>query len=103
MASQALEQMLEFAPSFGQTRMYQTIDVYTAGTTALYTPPPKPFEPMIIPTDSGFIMPLPSIPGIRDYHDAFKIDRYDNPYGGHTTFDIPGFPKKRIDHGNDGW
>jgi hypothetical protein len=103
MASQALEQMLEFAPSFGQTRMYQTIDVYAAGTTALYTPPPKPFEPMIIPTDSGFIVPLPPIPGIRDYHDTFKIDRYDNPYGGHTTFDINGFPKKRIDHGNDGW
>jgi len=37
MASQALEQMLEFAPSFGQTKMYQTIDRYTSGTTKLYS------------------------------------------------------------------
>lgn len=44
MASQALEQMLEFASSLGQTQMYQTIDVYTAGTTALYTPPVKIFD-----------------------------------------------------------
>lgn len=44
MANQTLEQMLEFAPSFGQTRMYQTIDVYTAGTTALYTPPLKIYD-----------------------------------------------------------
>ncbi len=39
MASQALEQMLEntFAPAIGQDRMYQTIDTYAAGTTALYS------------------------------------------------------------------
>ncbi|MBU3941706.1 MAG: hypothetical protein KKF74_02225 [Nanoarchaeota archaeon] len=36
MVSQALEQMLEFAPRMGQTRMYETIDVYAVGTTALY-------------------------------------------------------------------
>ena len=43
MASQALEQMLELVPTIGQERMYQTIDTYAAGTTVLYTPPPKPF------------------------------------------------------------
>ena len=108
MSSQALEQMLEntFVPNIAQDRMYQTIDTYTSGTTALYTPPPKPFNPIIAPTPTGFVVPHPPIPGIpeiRDYHDTYKIDRYDNPYGGHTTFDIPGFPKKRIDHGNDGF
>ena len=43
--TQALEQMLDntFVPNIAQDRMYQTIDTYTSGTTALYTPPPKPF------------------------------------------------------------
>ncbi len=43
--SQALEQMLDntFVPNIGQDRLYQTIDRYAVGTTALYTPPPKPF------------------------------------------------------------
>jgi len=47
MTSQALEQMLTFVLRFGQTRMYQTIDAYTTGTTKLYSfDPPKPFEPI---------------------------------------------------------
>ena len=33
-----LEQIAELAPSIGQEGMYQTIDMYAAGTTALYTP-----------------------------------------------------------------
>ena len=45
MVSQALEQMLGFAQIVGQTRIYETIDTYTTGTTALYTPVPKPFQP----------------------------------------------------------
>ena len=49
MASQVLEQMLEFAPKLEQTKLYETIDVYTAGTTALYTPIPRPLG-----TFSGF-------------------------------------------------
>ena len=46
MASQALEQMLEntFVPNIAQDRMYQTIDTYTGGTTALYTPPIKIYD-----------------------------------------------------------
>ena len=45
MSSQALEQILEFIPPFGQEGLYQTIDVYVAGTTALYTgKPPKAIE-----------------------------------------------------------
>ena len=105
--TQALEQMLEntFVPKIAQDRMYQTIDTYASGTTQSYNfNPPKPFKPIIQPTPTGFVVPHPPIPGlpdIRDYHDTYKIDRYYNPYGGHTTFDIPGFPKKRIDHEND--
>ena len=45
MGSQALEQMLKdtFIPAIGQDMIYSTIDIYSVGTTALYTPPPKPF------------------------------------------------------------
>ncbi len=43
MSSQALEQMLDDAPTIAQNRMYQTIDTYTGGTTQLYSfDPPKP-------------------------------------------------------------
>lgn len=45
MASQALEQILGVdIPIVEQDRMYQTIDVYSMGTTALYTPPIKIYE-----------------------------------------------------------
>ncbi len=37
MASQSLEQSLELVPTIKGVRMYKTIDVYVAGTTALYT------------------------------------------------------------------
>ena len=55
MTSQALEQMLELVPTIGQEGMYQTIDTYAAGTTALYTPPPKPFGPQ--PFQFGYDLP----------------------------------------------
>ena len=42
MASEALEGILETTPTFGRTGMYTTIDVYVAGTAALYTPEQKP-------------------------------------------------------------
>lgn len=45
MASQVLEQILDniLIPKIGQNRMYQTIDIYTVGTTQLYSfDPPKP-------------------------------------------------------------
>lgn len=46
MASQALEKMLEntFMPNIAQDKMYQTIDTYANGTTALYTPPIKIYD-----------------------------------------------------------
>lgn len=104
MSSQALEQMLEFAPSFGQTKMYETIDVYTAGTTALYTPPPKPFGGNIgqipgLPSSpiNSVVIPYGNQTGLGgDVHDTFKIDRYDNPYGGHTSIKIPGYEPVRL-------
>ncbi|MFA5887204.1 MAG: hypothetical protein WC852_00650 [Candidatus Nanoarchaeia archaeon] len=36
-----------------------------------------------------------------DVHDTFKIDRYDNIYGGHTTLDIPGYEKLHLPWEND--
>ena len=54
MSSQSLDQMLEnnFLPNIAKDRVYTTIDVYAAGTTALYTGKPlKPSEqPKIIPS-----------------------------------------------------
>jgi len=44
MASQTLEQRLEIVPTIRQERMYQTIDIYVAGTTVLYTPPVKIYD-----------------------------------------------------------
>tara|TARA_Y100000310_G_C20666553_1_gene807830 strand:- start:1023 stop:1436 length:414 start_codon:yes stop_codon:yes gene_type:complete len=32
-----------------------------------------------------------------DVHDTFKIDRYDNSYGGHTSIKIPGGDNVQID------
>ena len=107
MASQALEQMLELVPTIRQERIYQTIDTYVAGTTALYTPPPKPFQPagnfgqMPGPQDINpfrTVIPYGNLTGLGgDVHDTFKYDRYGNIYGGHTTINIPGYDKLKID------
>ena len=92
MASQALEQMLEFAPSFGQTKMYQTIDRYTSGTTQLYSfDPPKPLG-----TFSGF---QPSGFGVLRNDLGFGLqERYDfSGHGGtepHLNYDLLGANKK---------
>ena len=104
--AEALEQMLnDFeVPSISNESLYTSIDMYAASVPALYTGDFfEPRDPLIRPRPNGFVIPHPPIDGlpeIKDYHDTYKIDRYDNPYGGHTTFNIPGFPKKRIDHGD---
>ena len=38
---------------------------------------------------------------LKDVHDTYKIDRYDNLYGGHTTSTSQNNQKKRISHGDD--
>lgn len=91
MTSQALEQMLEFAPSFGQTRRYETIDVYIAGTTALYTPPPKPLGTFSGLQPSGF--------GVLRKDLGFGLqERYDfSGHGGtgpHLNYDLIGAKKE---------
>ena len=100
MSSQALEQMLEntFVPNIAKDRMYQTIDTYTDGTTALYSSGKPLDQPKIIPSDNGVVIPHPKIPGVPDLHDTYKIDRYDNLYKGHTTINLPNYGKIRIDH-----
>ncbi len=45
-----------------------------------------------------FIQPiekLPKPPG-GDVHDTFKLDRYENTYGGHTTIRLPGGKEKHL-------
>ena len=99
--SQALEQMLELVP--GQEKMYQTIDKYAARTTALYTPPPKPFNP-IGSMGSGFQLGGPG--NIRHDIGYGLQERYDfsghNGLGPHINYDILGTninlgPSHRID------
>jgi len=71
-----------------------TIDSYAFDTITLYTE--KPFNPSpFFPTSTGFgiKIDLPRLPDIRDYHETFKIDRYDNIYGGHSS--ITGNKKKK--------
>ena len=100
MASEALEQMLgnELVPTVGQTRMYETIDIYVAGTTVLYTAGNFDAQKPFFETTTGFgiIVPPPS-ESIADYHETFKVDRYDNLYGGHSSITIDKV-KIRIDH-----
>ncbi len=97
--TQALEQIVEFAPTREQTGMYGTIDRYVSGTTALYSfEPPKPLTPFF-PTNTGIGVSIPSpLDQIKDYHETFKIDRYDNPYGGHSSITPIEGNKIRIDH-----
>ena len=38
---------------------------------------------------------------LKDVHDTYKIDRYDNLYRGHTTLTSQNNHKKRISHGDD--
>ena len=104
MSDQALEQMLEntFVPNIAQERMYQTIDMYASGTTALYTPPPKPLGPL--PT-IGPIGGPGSPSGILQKPDYLEggIERYRRPEwdpknGNHMNYEtlIPGIKKPII-------
>lgn len=59
--------------------------------------PLKPF----FPTSTGFGISInPPLPEIREYHETFKIDRYDNFYGGHSSITI-GKRKIRGNHEDD--
>ena len=73
MASEALEGILETAPTFGRTGMYTTIDVYAAGTTVLYTAGNFDAQKPFFETSTGFgvIVPTP-LEIIDDYHETFK-------------------------------
>lgn len=54
MASQVLEQVLSYVPRMGQEdRAYQTLDVYTAGVSHMYTGPMRPMYPDINPNLDG--------------------------------------------------
>ena len=93
MSSQALEQVLEFVPTMRQeSRAYQTIDVFTNGLSQMYTGKIQPiggvFNPApFFPTSTGFGVNVnnPYPVEFKDYHETFKVDRYDNLYNGHST------------------
>ena len=52
----------------------------------------------IKPTPSGFVVPYGNLTGLGgDVHDTYRV-KGDNVLGGHTTFNIPGFERKRVHH-----
>jgi hypothetical protein len=95
--TETLEKMLNSVPN-GQIK---SIELYTGGVSHLYTGPmglppinPSPF----FPTSTGFGISLPRpLDFIKDYHETFKIDRYGNLYGGHSSITVDD-QKKRVDH-----
>ncbi|MFH0752338.1 MAG: hypothetical protein V1914_01945, partial [archaeon] len=46
-------------------------------------------------TGVGVTITIPSLP-LKDLHETFKIDRYDNIYGGHTSITSLNNTKKRF-------
>lgn len=52
----------------------------------------------IKPTSTGFVLPLPVPSGLplRDLHETFKIDRYNNTYNNHTTITHNNNQKNRL-------
>ncbi|MBU4284305.1 MAG: hypothetical protein KJ968_04290 [Nanoarchaeota archaeon] len=95
MQSQVLEQILE--PVQRPEKAYVTIDLYTSGQFQMYTGQFKPINPFF-PTATGFGINIPKpLKGINDYHETFKLDRYDNLYNGHSSVTINGI-KIRLDH-----
>ena len=57
------------------------------------------FQPRIIPSSQGIVIPTPiSLPAVKDVHETYKFDRYENLYGGHTTLTTDSNKKIRLDH-----
>ena len=100
---QALEQMLEFAPK----QRAKTIDIYTSGAVELYSGTTGPaminggLRTMDTINHSSYnrnIIPYGGILGSKtDMHETFDVDRFGNPYNGHTTIKVPGIDKIRTD------
>ncbi len=86
MASQTLEQMLELVPRIKQERKYQTIDVYTPGTTALYSG--KPLDPPGFGKDfglgTGYVYDKLTVDG----HDLYFRIRADAPHRGMNVYHL---------------
>ena len=85
---QQLESMMDpYQPMVSEQRQqtyFVVGDLESLSASALYTPKPD-FKPL---AGGGFTIPYGNlgIPELRDLHDTFKVDRYGNLYGGHTTF-----------------
>jgi hypothetical protein len=93
MSCQALEQICDFGPTLGQTRMYETIDRYISGTTALYTfELPKPLIGPIGGQNSpyGFMQKPDYLEGGIE---RIRQPEWDPKNGEHMNYEIviPGF------------
>ena len=84
---QQLENIIDSYPSMVSQKRQQTYfvvgDLKSLSASVLYTPKIKPLS------NGGITIPYGNlgIPGLKDLHDTFSVDRYGNLYGGHTTFD----------------
>jgi len=86
---QQLESMMDsYQPTVSEQRQqtyFVVGDLENLSASALYTPKPG-FKPL---ANGGISIQYGNlgIPGLKDLHDTFSVDRYENLYGGHTTFD----------------
>ena len=66
-----------------EERNYNSADLEYLSASVLYTPKIEPLA------NGGITIPYGNlgIPGLKDLHDTYRVDRYGNLYDGHTTFD----------------
>lgn len=104
---QQLEKSLYGSRPIGkETKIYTIVDLESLSATALYTDHlPKMgmggFKlPKIKQSFGQNVIPLGDLdmPGLKDIHETFKIDRYENLYGGHITFVPLKGIKKRFEY-----
>ena len=72
-------------------RVYTIVDLESLSASALYSGDSS--NPIV--KDNGIVIPYGDKLGF-DLHDTFKLDRYGNLYGGHSTSNLKGGGKLRI-------
>ena len=121
MPTQALEQMLELAPSNRATSIdYASIDVYTNGASHMeaklcgcpgggcvhdmavaddfrFRREEQSRMAQIVPTNQGAVIPYGNLTGLGgDVHDTLRTNANGNLSNGHLTVNIPEVGKKRF-------
>ena len=72
-------------------RVYNIVDLKSLSASALYTGDSS--NPIV--SGNGIVIPYGDKLGF-DLHDTFKVDRYGNLYDGHSTSNLKGGGKLRI-------